>query len=585
MKLFDNKKDYRELLLKQKLRRDPDGLEDPTPMLSELPDGVYSAMRYGYTVELDDGRKFKTEYGVRNTRNHSGGYKKIQIKDGDIVTTSTHKFSGMAEVGAVLQGASYGRKPSPDENPTRIKLDTKGFKIPNGVKSVFKLKDSMYSMNSNKGMFTGGTKAPSIAISKDNSIIRDKDTAKNVLGQSSNSMENKMTNVALDWNTGKAFHLAVEPWITTPLMSDVDDGIYIGNVKGDKLDTGKQVITLSVRVTVDYPESVICLIKNQKAYIFKQSQMTASTGSRIFSNSNISRVMDEITSDEEFRSYAHNLMKEAHKDNYSKEVTDKIVTDLLTDKGKASYGELIGRLKSGLGNKKYSEIPSDINYTFEYLPSEPKFEMQALIGTLVMSIAFGHLFHLSATKYAAHMALDDYYKEMPEKVDKLAEAFLSTTKSANFQVCIIPKTMCPIQYLERLEEYVTKYQADKLSQESAFSSLIDDIVNLIRSVLYKLKRLNSGRKLFSIAEDTKLYADRSISLTRGQVALMKKQVIDAIITYVRKFKKSPIKEIKGTDDKVIKQYVNNKIVDDKSFIEIMEAVLKGVSDGITNYKR
>jgi hypothetical protein len=61
------------------------------------------------------------------------------------------------------------------------------------------------------------------------------------------------------------------------------------------------------------------------------------------------RRFSEITSDEQFREYAHNLMKEAHKENYDEEKTNKVVDDLLKDNKDANYGELIGRLRSGLG--------------------------------------------------------------------------------------------------------------------------------------------------------------------------------------------------------------------------------------------
>lgn len=58
---------------------------------------------------------------------------------------------------------------------------------------------------------------------------------------------------------------------------------------------------------------------------------------------------NKITSDDEFREYAHNVMKQAHGDNYSEETTDKVVDDLLNDNPDADYGELVGRLTSGFG--------------------------------------------------------------------------------------------------------------------------------------------------------------------------------------------------------------------------------------------
>jgi len=60
-----------------------------------------------------------------------------------------------------------------------------------------------------------------------------------------------------------------------------------------------------------------------------------------------------INSDSDFRNYAHNLMKNAHGDDYSEEETDKVVDDLLKDNPGADYGELIGRLTSGFGQKNF----------------------------------------------------------------------------------------------------------------------------------------------------------------------------------------------------------------------------------------
>lgn len=62
-----------------------------------------------------------------------------------------------------------------------------------------------------------------------------------------------------------------------------------------------------------------------------------------------SKQFSEIKSDSDFRKYAHTIMSNAHGDNYSKEITDKVVDGLLADNKNADYGELIGRLKSGLG--------------------------------------------------------------------------------------------------------------------------------------------------------------------------------------------------------------------------------------------
>lgn len=61
-----------------------------------------------------------------------------------------------------------------------------------------------------------------------------------------------------------------------------------------------------------------------------------------------------INSAEDFRDYAHTIMKQAHGDEYSEETTNKVVDDLLNDNPNADYGELIGRLTSGFGQKSFA---------------------------------------------------------------------------------------------------------------------------------------------------------------------------------------------------------------------------------------
>lgn len=62
------------------------------------------------------------------------------------------------------------------------------------------------------------------------------------------------------------------------------------------------------------------------------------------------RSFSTITNADDFRKYAHKVMQNAQGDNYSPEVTDKVVDDLIADNPNADFGELISRLTSGLGD-------------------------------------------------------------------------------------------------------------------------------------------------------------------------------------------------------------------------------------------
>lgn len=90
---------------------------------------------------------------------------------------------------------------------------------------------------------------------------------------------------------------------------------------------------------------------------------------KTFLEKKVVKTFSEITTPEEFREYAHNVMKNAHGDNYSEEVTDKVVDDLLKDNPGANYGELIGRLNSGFGDKSFAA--SKTSYIGHYLHRYP----------------------------------------------------------------------------------------------------------------------------------------------------------------------------------------------------------------------
>ena len=50
--------------------------------------------------------------------------------------------------------------------------------------------------------------------------------------------------------------------------------------------------------------------------------------------------------------------------------------------------------------------------------------IEQLFGTLQQSVVSTWRKHLRTAKYAKHMALNDFYEDMPEKVDALIEAWM-----------------------------------------------------------------------------------------------------------------------------------------------------------------
>ena len=117
--------------------------------------------------------------------------------------------------------------------------------------------------------------------------------------------------------------------------------------------------------------------------------------------------------------------------------------------------------------------------------------IEELFGTLQMSVVATWRKHLRSAKYGKHMALDEFYKEMPEKVDDLIEAWMGAhgKKVGAFQNTLASSNMNTLKYLNELKR-VCKEGYDLLDDNEELEGLMDDIVNLINSTLYKVKELN-----------------------------------------------------------------------------------------------
>ena len=119
--------------------------------------------------------------------------------------------------------------------------------------------------------------------------------------------------------------------------------------------------------------------------------------------------------------------------------------------------------------------------------------IEELFGTLQMSVVSGWRKHLKSAKYGKHMALDEFYKEMPEKVDALIEAWMGAhgKKVGAFQNVLSSSNLNTLKYLGELKK-VCRQGYDLLDDNEELESLLDDIVNLINTTLYKVKELSES---------------------------------------------------------------------------------------------
>lgn len=118
--------------------------------------------------------------------------------------------------------------------------------------------------------------------------------------------------------------------------------------------------------------------------------------------------------------------------------------------------------------------------------------IEELFGTLQQSIVGSWRKHLETSKYSAHMALDEYYKEMPELVDSLIEDYMGINgKIEKYSNIIDSDDLDAIEYLENLRT-LCKRGRSLLNGNTELESDMDNILSLIDSTLYKLKELSEN---------------------------------------------------------------------------------------------
>lgn len=117
--------------------------------------------------------------------------------------------------------------------------------------------------------------------------------------------------------------------------------------------------------------------------------------------------------------------------------------------------------------------------------------VEELFGTLQQAVIASWRKHLRTAKYSKHMALDEFYKEMPELVDNLIEAWMGVNgrKIKDFTNVIQSKNFNTIKYLKELRS-VVKSGYPLMNGEKNLEAALDDIMELIDSTLYKVKELN-----------------------------------------------------------------------------------------------
>lgn len=103
-----------------------------------------------------------------------------------------------------------------------------------------------------------------------------------------------------------------------------------------------------------------------------------------------------------------------------------------------------------------------------------------------------HHWHLQSDNYDLHMILEELYEDLPELVDSLVEGLMSNrgnifSTGSSFQFQTVDSAVSVLEGFSKQCEYIH----DILDQMEEYGSVsdVDDLLALVRRILYKLKVL------------------------------------------------------------------------------------------------
>jgi hypothetical protein len=116
--------------------------------------------------------------------------------------------------------------------------------------------------------------------------------------------------------------------------------------------------------------------------------------------------------------------------------------------------------------------------------------VEKLISLLFFARDYAHKVHLTSDSYSDHMALNEFYEEIVELTDDLAEAWMGKYGALKDVPIMTNKpTGDAGEVLKNQVEWIEKNRYKVCEKdEAALQSLVDSIVVLYYSTIYKLTR-------------------------------------------------------------------------------------------------
>jgi len=113
------------------------------------------------------------------------------------------------------------------------------------------------------------------------------------------------------------------------------------------------------------------------------------------------------------------------------------------------------------------------------------------VGELFLARDVTHSVHLNTRSFSKHMALNTFYDEVIELADKFAEAYQGRHGLIGpITLCNARKTTNVTEFLEDSLKTIEGMRYEVVEKtDTALQNIIDEIVGLYLSTLYKLKFL------------------------------------------------------------------------------------------------
>ena len=113
------------------------------------------------------------------------------------------------------------------------------------------------------------------------------------------------------------------------------------------------------------------------------------------------------------------------------------------------------------------------------------------VGTLFLARDVAHSVHLNTRSFAKHSALNEFYDEIVDLADKFAEAYQGRHGLIGpISLMSAKKTTNIVEFLEDSMADIEKMRFEVCEKtDTPIQNIIDEIVGLYLSTLYKLKFL------------------------------------------------------------------------------------------------